>query len=383
MSALARHPQAPGSVAAKLLHIDWALPLLAGLISAVGVAALFSTAGGHFAPWAERHAVRAVLGILMMLSIALVPLRFWMRIAYPLYLAVLGLLIAVPFAGMAQLGARRWLGAGEFSLQPSELMKVALVLALARYYQWLRADRVSHPLWVALPLLLIAAPVALVLKQPDLGTAILIMAAGIGVMFLAGVRPLYFVAGAACLAALGQLIWPYLKDYQRQRLLTFIEPDRDPLGAGYHIAQSKIALGSGGLNGRGFLGGTQSQLNFLPEKHTDFIFTMFAEETGFTGALTLMALYAALIGCLLLMAFRARSPCARLLAAGMAVVFALHVTVNIGMVIGLLPVVGVPLPLVSYGGTSMLTLMFGLGLALSALVHRADRIRREQFGVLF
>ena len=268
-------------------------------------------------------------------------------------------------------------------LQPAELMKVALVLALARFYQWLPTDRISHPVWVALPLMLIAAPVTLVLKQPDLGTAILIMAAGIGVMFLAGVRPAYFIAGAVCLAALGELIWPHLQEYQRRRLLTFIDPERDPLGAGYHIAQSKIALGSGGLNGRGFLGGTQSQLNFLPEKHTDFIFTMFAEETGFAGALALMALYAALIGCLLVMAFRARSPSARLLAAGMAVVFALHVTVNIGMVIGLLPVVGVPLPLVSYGGTSMLTLMFGLGLALTALVHRADPPRREQLGALF
>jgi rod shape determining protein RodA len=292
-------------------------------------------------------------------------------------------LIAVHFAGVTQLGARRWLGTGEFSLQPAELMKVALLLALARYYQRLGPERVSRPLWVALPLVAIAAPVALVLKQPDLGTALLILATGIGVMFLAGVRPLYFGVGAAAAIALGHFVWPYLKEYQQRRLLTFLEPERDPLGAGYHIAQSKIALGSGGLNGRGFLGGTQSQLNFLPEKHTDFIFTMFAEETGFAGALALMALYAALIGCLLLMAWRARSVFARLVASGVAVVFALHVTVNIGMVIGLLPVVGVPLPLVSYGGTSLLTLMFGLGLAMSAVLHRDERLRRDDFGAVW
>ena len=383
MTTTLSHPHAPRSLGAKLLEIEWVLPVLAALIAAVGVAALFSTAGGHVAPWAERHAVRAAIGLVMMLAIAVVPLRYWMRLAYPLYLTVLAMLVAVPLVGTAQLGARRWLGAGEVSLQPAELMKVALILALARYYQWLRVDRLSQPLWVALPLALIAAPVALVLKQPDLGTAILILAAGLGVMFLAGVRELYFIAGAVTAVGLGELVWPHLQDYQRRRLLTFLDPDRDPLGAGYHIAQSKIALGSGGLNGRGFLGGTQSQLNFLPEKHTDFIFTMFAEEAGFVGATALMALYAALIACLLAMAFRLRSPFARLMAASMAVVFALHVSVNIGMVIGLVPVVGVPLPLVSYGGTSMLTLMFGLGLVLSAMVHRREPLRHHEFGAFW
>ena len=312
----------------------------------------------------------------MILIVGLVPPRVWLRLANPIYLAVLVMLLAVPLLGHSQLGARRWLGAGDVSLQPAELMKIAMVLALARYYQWLPVGRQSNPLWLAPPMLMIAMPVALVLKQPDLGTAVLILAAGLSVLFLAGIRPVFFVIGAAAAAGLAQGVWPYLKDYQRRRLLTFLDPGQDPLGAGYHIAQSKIALGSGGLHGRGFLGGTQSQLNFLPEKHTDFIFTMLGEETGFIGAVTLMVLYAALIGTLFYTALRARSMFARLLTAGVGVLFALHVSVNIGMVTGLLPVVGVPLPLVSYGGTSLLTLMFGLGLAVSAAVHRQDTVRR-------
>ncbi len=383
MRTLTARIDAPRALSDKLARINWLVPALALLIAGVGVAALYSMAGGRFEPWAARHAARACIGIGLMLTVALVPLRFWLRAAYPLYLAVLGLLVAVPIAGLAQLGARRWLGAGDLSLQPAELMKIALVLALARFYQRLADRHISHPGWVAIPLLFIALPTALVLKQPDLGTAVLIMLTGLGIMFLAGVAPLYFAAGAVSAAGLSYAVWPYLHDYQRRRLLTFIEPDRDPLGAGYHIAQSKIALGSGGLQGRGFLGGTQSQLNFLPEKHTDFIFTMFAEEAGFIGAVGLLTLYAALLCSLVLIALRSRTVCARLLSAGIAVVIGLHVSVNVAMVIGFAPVVGVPLPLVSYGGTSLLTLMFGLGLALSALIHREDRLRRDDFGRFF
>jgi rod shape determining protein RodA len=380
MRTLTARTEAPRSLSDKLARIDWFVPTVALLIAGVGIAALYSMAGGRFEPWAARHAVRSCLGIGLMLTVALVPLRFWLRAAYPLYLAVLGLLAAVPVIGLAQLGARRWLGAGDLSLQPAELMKIALILALARYYMHLADRRVSQVGWVAIPLLLIALPVALVLKQPDLGTAILIALTGLGVMFLAGVAPFYFAAGTVSAAGLGYTVWPYLHEYQRKRLLTFLEPDRDPLGAGYHIAQSKIALGSGGLQGRGFLGGIQSQLNFLPEKHTDFIFTMFAEEAGFVGAVALLVLYAVLLGSLVLIALRSRTVFARLVASGIAVVLGLHVSVNVAMVIGLAPVVGVPLPLVSYGGTSLLTLMFGMGLALSALVHRNDRLRRDEFG---
>ena len=383
MTSYIHENREPRSIAAKLGQIDWALPVLAIAVSLVGVAALYSTAGGQIDPWAGRHAIRAAVGLLVIIGVGLIPPRVWLRLANPIYVTVLAMLLAVPLIGYSQLGARRWLGAGEFSLQPAEMMKIALVLALARYYQWLPAGRRSQLLWLAPPLVMIAIPVALVLKQPDLGTAVLILAAGIAVLFLAGIRPLFFVIGGMVAAGLAQGVWPYLKDYQRRRLLTFLDPGQDPLGAGYHIAQSKIALGSGGLHGRGFLGGTQSQLNFLPEKHTDFIFTMLGEETGFIGAVGLMVLYAALIGALFVVALRGRSTFARLLAAGVGMLFALHVTVNIGMVCGLLPVVGVPLPLVSYGGTSLLTLMFGLGLAVSMAVHRHDPLRRPDAGTLW
>ncbi len=383
LSSLIYRPQEPRSVFTKLVQIDWVLPLLTVAIAAIGVVALYSTAGGRVEPWASRHAVRAAAGVVMMVVVGMVPMRVWMRLANPGYALVLIMLVAVPFVGVTQLGARRWLGAGEASLQPAELMKVTLVLVLARYYQWLPAMRKSHPLGVALPLAMIAVPAALVLRQPDLGTAILIAATGLAVVFLAGVRLIYFIAGGIAAGGSAQLIWPYLKDYQQRRLLTFLDPDRDPLGAGYHIAQSKIALGSGGLQGRGFLGGTQSQLNFLPEKHTDFIFTMFAEESGFIGAIVLLGLYALLIGALFVIALRARTIFARLLAAGIGAVVALHVSVNVAMVMGLMPVVGVPLPLVSYGGTSMLTLMFGLGLVLSATMHRDERLRTDEFGALW
>ncbi len=383
MRTLLRRPAPPLSLPAKLVQIDWMLPLLTALIAAVGVVALFSTGGGRLEPWASRHAIRAGAGLALMLAVGMVPPRVWMRLANPFYLLVLAVLVAVPFVGISQLGARRWLGFGEASIQPAELMKVALVAALARYYQWLPAGKISHPAWVALPLAMIIAPAALVLKQPDLGTALLIAAAGLAVMFLAGVRPLYFVAGGVSAIGFGNAVWPYLKDYQQRRLLTFLDPERDPLGAGYHIAQSKIALGSGGLHGRGFLGGTQSQLNFLPEKHTDFIYTMLAEETGFIGGIALMMLYAVLIAALFVIALRAGTTFSRLLAGGVGAVFALHVSVNMGMVMGLVPVVGVPLPLVSYGGTSMLTLMFGLGLVLSVSAHRHDRPRRDEYGAFW
>ena len=383
MTSLIPQSLEPRTVAAKLAQIDWALPALAIALALVGVAALYSTAGGQFEPWAGRHAMRAAAGLLIIFVVGLIPPRVWLRLANPIYLAVLVMLLAVPLVGHSQLGARRWLGSGEMSLQPAEIMKIALVLALARYYQWLPVGRQSNLLWLLPPLAMIGLPAVLVLKQPDLGTAVLILAAGIAVLFLAGVRPLFFVVGAAASAGIAQGVWPYLKDYQRRRLLTFVDPGQDPLGAGYHIAQSKIALGSGGLNGRGFLGGTQSQLNFLPEKHTDFIFTMLGEETGFIGAVALMVLYAALIGALFVVALRGRSAFARLLASGVGVLFALHVSVNIGMVTGMLPVVGVPLPLVSYGGTSLLTLMFGLGLAVSAAVHRHDNLRRSETGALW
>lgn len=377
------HSVQPQTLADKLTALNWALPALALSLAAVGVMALYSMAGGRLEPWALRHGWRTVLGLGVMLAMGLVPPKAWLRLAYPMYLIVLAMLVAVAVGGIAQSGARRWLGVGDASLQPAELMKVALIVALARFYQWLPPEKTSRPHWVLVPLAMIAVPAFLVLRQPDLGTALLIVAVGIAIMFFAGVRWPYFAIGAVGAASLATMLWPHLKGYQRQRLLTFLNPDSDPLGAGYHITQSKIALGSGGLHGRGFLGGTQSQLNFLPEKHTDFIFTMFAEETGFVGAILLLALYASLIAVLLAIAVRGGSTFARLLAGGVAALMALHVSVNVGMVMGLVPVVGVPLPLVSYGGTSLVTTFVALGLVLSMTVHRGDRNLRREVGVVW
>lgn len=364
----------------RLWRVNWLVALLTTAIAMIGAVALYSVAGGSSAPWAERHLLRFFLCLALMLAIALSPQRLWLGAAYPFYLLALGLLALVPLAGVHAMGARRWLGAGGVMFQPAEIMKVALVLALARYYQWLPHERRSSPLAVAAPLLAIGAPVALTLQQPDLGTAVLFAICGLAVMALAGVSLLYFAAGAGGAFAAAPLLWSSLHDYQRRRLEIFLDPDKEPLGAGYHVTQSKIALGSGGLEGKGFMAGTQSQLDFLPEKHTDFIFTMIAEEWGFAGALLLLALFAALIAIVMLMSLRARSPFARLVIAGTAAVLSIYVVINVGMVSGLVPVVGVPLPLVSYGGSSMLTLMASLGLAMSCDVHREESIRREDVG---
>ncbi len=371
------------TLAERLWRINWALIALIALIASIGVASLYSVSGGSFEPWAERHALRVLLGLALVIAIALLPLRLWLGLAYPVYVIGLALLLLVPFVGIEQLGARRWLGTGDLSFQPSEIMKVALVVALARYYQWLPLSHVSRPIWVALPLIAIAAPVALTLKQPDLGTAMLFGVVGLAIMFLAGVNVLYFAAGAGVAGILAPIIWLRLHDYQRRRVLTFLDPDRDPLGAGYHITQSKIAIGSGGVSGKGYILGTQSQLNFLPEKHTDFIFTMFSEEMGFAGAIALLVLFGLLIFTLMSMALACRSQFARLVAIGPALIISIYVVINVGMVTGVLPVVGVPLPLVSYGGTAMMTVFFSIGLAMSAFVSRAEPIRRDEMGPLW
>ena len=371
---------APRTVSEKLWRMNWPLLMVAGLIGSIGVAALYSVAGGSLAPWAERHALRLAIGLALIIACGLTPLRTWLGLAYPAYVVALLLLAAVPLVGVEQLGARRWLGTASVSFQPSEIMKVALIAALARYYHWLAPHKVSRPLWVAIPLAAVLLPVVLTLKQPDLGTAILFAGVGLALMFLAGVNVFYFLGGAALAGGLAPLIWGHLHDYQKRRLLTFLDPDRDPLGAGYHITQSKIALGSGGVNGKGFMLGTQSQLNFLPEKHTDFIFTMFAEEMGYAGSITLIGVYCVLLFLIVSMTLSARNQFARLLIAGAAVVIGLYVQINIAMVTGLLPVVGVPLPFVSYGGTSMITLMFALGLAMCAHVHRGEALRRSDLG---
>jgi rod shape determining protein RodA len=374
--AAARIGTAELSLQGKLRHLNWPFVVIVILIALVGCAMLYSAAGGSQHPWAGRHSVRFGIGLGGMLVVALIDLRIWFRFAYAIYAAALLGLIAVEVIGSVSMGAQRWIDLGLFQLQPSEVMKIGLVLALARYFHSAWLEDVARPVSLVMPVLLIVAPVVLVLKQPDLGTAVMLAGGGVALLFLAGVRWWKFalVFGPGLLAL--PLAWQQLHDYQKRRVMTFLDPERDPLGAGYHIMQSKIALGSGGVWGKGFLQGTQSQLSFLPEKHTDFIFTMLAEEIGLVGALGLLALFAVLVGLGLVFAVRARSQFARLLAAGVTVTFFLYVVINIAMVTGLIPVVGVPLPMISYGGTAMVTVLTGFGLLLSADIHRDLAIPR-------
>jgi rod shape determining protein RodA len=364
------------SLADKLRHLSWPLVAVVILVALVGYAMLYSAGGGSHGPWAWRHAVRLGIGLSAMLAIALIDIRFWFRFAYPIYAAALLGLIAVEAVGTIGMGAQRWVDLGLFQLQPSEVMKIGLVLALARWFHGTWLEDVARPAVLAVPIVLIAAPAALVLKQPDLGTAIMLAAGGVALLFAAGVRWWKFALVLAPALLALPLLWQQLHEYQKRRVLTFLDPERDPLGAGYHIIQSKIALGSGGFWGKGYLQGTQSQLSFLPEKHTDFIFTMLAEEIGLVGALGLLALFVLLVGAGLVFALRARSHFARLLAMGVSTTFFLYVVINIAMVTGLIPVVGVPLPMISYGGTAMITVLAGFGLLLCVDIHRDVAIPR-------
>jgi len=361
----------------KLLYLNWPLALLLTATAGIGFLMLYSIAGGSYTPWAEPQIKRFAIGFAIMLTIAMVPIWFWRSIAGVAYATSLILLIAVEFFGFVGMGAQRWIDLGFMRLQPSELMKVTLILMLAAYYDWLNPTLKSRLFWVIIPLLLIALPVALVLRQPDLGTSILLLAAGGGLMFLAGVHWAYFAAVVAsgfglitCVFKSRGTSWQLLEDYQYRRIDTFINPASDPLGAGYHITQSKIALGSGGWTGRGFMQGTQSRLNFLPEKHTDFIFTTLAEEFGFIGAFSLLTLYTLIVLFCVVSALANKDRFSSLLTLGIALNFFLFFAVNMSMVMGLAPVVGVPLPLVSYGGSAMLVLMLAFGLIQSAHVHR-------------
>ncbi|GAW33783.1 rod shape-determining protein RodA [Roseovarius sp. A-2] len=361
----------------KILYLSWPLVILLMAVASIGFLMLYSVAGGSLSTWAEPQMKRFALGLMVMLVVALIPIWFWRNVSLVAYLISLALLIAVALIGIEGKGAQRWLDLGMMRLQPSELMKIALVMVLAAYYDWLPMSRVSRPIWVLIPVVLILTPVALVLRQPDLGTSILLLAAGGVIMFVAGVHWAYFAT--VILAAVGLIFtvfqsrgtdWQMLENYQFRRIDTFLNPETDPLGAGYHITQSKIALGSGGWTGRGFMQGTQSRLNFLPEKHTDFIFVTLAEEFGFIGAVSILGLYALILIFCIAAALANKDRFSSLLILGMAMTFFLFFAVNMAMVTGLMPVVGVPLPLVSYGGSAMLVLMIGFGLVQSANVHR-------------
>jgi len=361
----------------KLLHLNWEMVAMITLIAAIGFAMLYSAANGDLNPWASRQIVRFGIGVVMMLIVALIDIKFWLKLSYPLYAVSFILLVVVEVMGSIGMGAQRWIDLTVIQLQPSETMKIALVMALARYFHGLEAEDAGRIRYLVIPLLLIGAPSALVLRQPDLGTALVLGMVGVAMLWLAGARVWQFlVVGAAGIAAV-PIGWQFLHGYQKQRVLTFLDPETDPLGSGYHILQSKIALGAGGLFGKGFLSGTQSHLNFLPEKQTDFIFTMLAEEFGLVGGTGLIALYGLLIGYCIFIAYRCRSQFARLLAMGLVVNFFLYVFINIAMVMGLVPVVGVPLPLISHGGTAMLTVLIGFGLVMSCWLHRGTYINRR------
>lgn len=361
----------------KILHLNWPLVFLITAVASTGFLMLYSVGGGEIDRWAEPQMQRFAVGMVAMIGLAFVPIWFWRSIAIPAYLFCLVLLVAVDLVGHTTMGAQRWLDIGPVRLQPSELMKVTLVLMLAAYYDWLDLDRVSRPLWVLIPVLLILLPTGLVLVQPDLGTAMMLTLGGAFTAFAAGVSIWYFVAvfgiaGAAVFTVLESrgTSWQLLHDYQFRRIDTFLDPTSDPLGAGYNITQAHIALGSGGWSGRGFMQGTQSRLNFLPEKHTDFIFTTLAEEFGFVGSLSLLVLYILIVGFCLHSALTNRDRFGALMTIGIAATFFLYFAVNMGMVMGLLPVVGVPLPMVSYGGTQLMILLMAFGMVQSAHVHR-------------
>ena len=361
----------------KILFLNWPVLLLVITVSNFGFLILYSVADGNFKPWAEAQIIRFTIGLLIILIFSFIHTNFWKKISLATYLLSLILLIMVLYFGVSGGGAQRWLDLKFIRLQPSELVKLSLVMLLAAYYDWLKPERISHIFWVFLPALIILIPTSLVIIQPDLGTGLLIAFIGISIMFLAGVSWWYFLGIFGLVPCIISVIWvsrnkswQFLTDYQYKRIDTFLDPSLDPLGSGYHITQSKIALGSGGFTGRGFMQGTQSQLDFLPRNHTDFIFTTLAEEFGFLGAMSLLTIYGLIILFSMISAITNKSRFGSLLTAGLTLNFFSYFSINIAMVMGLAPVVGVPLPLISYGGSAMLVLLASFGLMQSAHVHR-------------
>jgi rod shape determining protein RodA len=364
----------------KLAEVNGGLIAILTVIACVGFVMLYSAGNGSFQPWAGRQMVRFAVGLCLLLALALVDIRLWLRYAYGIYAVAFALLVAVEFLGDVGMGAQRWINLGVINLQPSEVMKIALIIVLARYFHALPEEAECKLRYLIWPAALALAPAALVLRQPDLGTAMMLLMVGGAVFFMAGVRLWKFAVVFGAAVAMIPITWQFLRPYQQNRILTVLDPESDPLGAGYHIMQSKIALGSGGIFGKGFMQGSQAHLNFLPEKQTDFIFTMLAEEFGLSGGLALLVLYGLVLVYGFSIALRAQSQFGRLLALGVTATFFLYVFINIAMVMGLVPVVGVPLPLISYGGTSMLTLLIGFGILIGVNVHRDIVIGRSPRG---
>jgi rod shape determining protein RodA len=367
-----RYLSDPLTVRSKLLAINWWVFLAIVALGLFGMTILYSAAGGKLEPWAIRHGARFTILLMAMLFLAMIDLKTWLRIAYPLYIIVLVLLIVVELKGFVSGGSQRWVDLGLLRIQPSEFMKLSIVLALARYYQDL--PRVSVTNWHALwpPLLMILFPFLLVMLQPDLGTALMIAFGGATMMFLAGVSWKLFAGGAAAVAAALPIAWSLMHQYQRNRVLIFLDPESDPLGTGYHITQSKIAIGSGGFTGKGFLEGSQSHLKFLPEMHTDFIFAMMSEEFGMLGGMFILAMYAIIFGWGIWVSLSSRSQFGRMMAMGLTMTVFFYLAINMSMVMGLAPVVGIPLPLISFGGSAMMTVLLALGLVFSVSLNRND-----------
>jgi rod shape determining protein RodA len=359
----------------KVWQISWLYVLLLCALAGVGYAALYSAAGGTTEPYASRHVLRFAAGLVLMIGIALVDIRFIARLSWPIYFAALALLVLVLQFGHVGKGAQRWIELGGLQLQPSELMKIALVLLLASWFHRASWERIGNPLFLVPPIIAVLVPVALIVKEPNLGTAVVTAMLGGAMFFASGVRWWKFALVALPIPFAAGIAYSHLRDYQRARIDTFLHPESDPLGAGYNIIQSKIALGSGGMWGKGFLQGTQGHLDFLPEKQTDFIFTTIGEEFGFVGAMAVMALLCLIVLGGMAIALRCHHQFGRLVAFGVATNFFLYACVNIAMVMGVIPVGGLPLPLVSHGGSAMITVMIGFGLLMSVHVHRDVEFR--------
>ena len=366
------------SALAKLQSINY--PLLGIIITLffVGLAALYSISNGDFNSWPLKHSQRFILGLIIFFLVIFFDLRLIFGYAYVIFFLSIISLVIIPFFGIESNGATRWINIAGISLQPSEFVKYTLILALAKYFHSISNDS-GFIKTLIIPLIITVVPVFLVITQPDLGTALIILLGGISLFWISGLNYKYFIVGVFSILCSLPVLWQYLKDYQKDRVLTFFNPERDPLGNGYHIMQSKIALGSGGIFGKGYMEGTQSHLNFLPEMQTDFIFTMLGEEFGFIGTLLLLLIYAALIMISIRLALKSRSLFSKYLSLGVCNVFFIYVFVNIGMVTGLLPVVGVPLPFISYGGSSMLAVMFGFGLLMNCYINRNIIIEKTNY----
>jgi len=358
----------------KIKNLDYILLISVLLLSAISLFVMYSTDGGEILFHTKNHFVKILVFFPMMIFLAFFNIKFWHNFSYIIYLLVILLLIWVSFFGIESSGSQRWMNVYLFVLQPSELMKIAIILCLAKYYHRLKIENVNSLTSVIVVLSIIIVPIIYVISQPDLGTSILIALSGLIILWLGGVKIKYFIYSFITLLISLPFIISFLKPYQKLRILTFLDPDRDPLGAGYQIIQSKIAIGSGGFDGKGFLKGTQSYLDFLPEKHTDFIFTLFSEEFGFIGSIGLLILYSIIILRIVRIGSISRSNFARLFCFGYAFAIFIYIVVNLSMVLGLLPIVGSPLPIMSYGGSSMLATMIGFGIVLSAKINHKQII---------